>query len=176
MKQKIYFLSILCTLFSPIRGHSFWEETKAHFKQILCRGENELYVPVNTWHNRAMYDSEKTRDYNERPWGIGFGKVLTENDRKYSLGFMEFQDSHNKVEPVFAYKWQAVWRHDKTIRPTLGWMAGITMRHEYSYVPIPAILPVAGLDIGPFSVESTYIPSLGKNNGNVLFTWVQWRF
>ena len=176
MMKKIYYLSILLILFSPLKGHSFLEETKTHFKQILCHGQNELYVPVNTWHNRWTYDREKIREYNERPWGIGFGKVLIEGDRKYSLGLMEFQDSHNHVEPVFAYKWQAVWRKEKTIRPTLGVMAGITMRSDYNYVPIPAALPVFGIDIGPFSFENTYIPALGRNCGNVLFSWIQWRF
>ena len=176
MNKKIYALGISFILLLPLGGNAFWEETKAHFKQILCHGENELYVPVNTWHNRLTYDHDKIRDFNERPWGIGYGKVLIEDSHKYSLAFMEFQDSHNDIEPVFAYKWQKVWRTDKTVRPTLGLMAGFTMRSDYSYVPIPAALPVFGIDIGPFSIENTYIPSLGRNNGNVLFTWVQWRF
>ena len=176
MNKKVYILGISFFALLPLRGNAFWEETKLHFKQILCRGQNELYIPVNTWHNRWTYDRENIRKYNERPWGIGFGKVLFDEDHKYSLGFMEFQDSHNDIEPIFAYKWQKVWRLDKTVRPTLGWMAGITMRSDYNYVPIPAVLPVFGIDIGPFSLESTYVPALGKNNGNVLFTWVQWRF
>ena len=176
MNKKIYALGISFILLLPLGGNAFWEETKAHFKQILCHGENELYVPVNTWHNRLTYDHDKIRDFNERPWGIGYGKVLIEDSHKYSFAFMEFQDSHNDIEPVFAYKWQKVWRTDKTVRPTLGVMAGFTMRSDYSYVPIPAALPVFGIDIGPFSIENTYIPSLGRNNGNVLFTWVQWRF
>ena len=169
-------ICILAILLLPLSCGAFWEETKLHFKQILCSGGNELYVPVNTWHNRLTYDHSKIRDFNERPWGIGFGKTLEEDSHRYSLAVMEFQDSHNDIEPIFAYKWQKVWRTDKTIRPTLGWMAGITMRSDYNYVPIPAALPVFGVDIGAFSFESTYVPALGKNNGNVLFSWIQWRF
>lgn len=176
MRSKFYYISIFLMFLSPLSGNAFWEETKAHFKQIICRGKNEVYVPVNTWHNRWTYDHDKIKEYNERPWGIGWGRGLTEENHRYSLGVMEFQDSHNDIEPIFAYKWQRIWRLDKTVRPTLGWMAGITMRSDYSYVPIPAVLPVLGIDIGSFSFESTYIPALGKNNGNVLFSWIQWRF
>ena len=176
MRIKICILGITCITLLPLGAKAFWEETKSHFQQILCRGQTELYVPVNTWHNRWTYNHHRVHKYNERPWGIGIGKVLSEDSYKYSLAAMEFQDSHDKVEPIFAYKWQKVWRADKTVRPTLGWMAGITMRQEYSYLPIPLALPVAGLDIGPFSFETTYIPHLGKNKGDVLFSWIQWRF
>lgn len=167
---------VIIFILFPLKGYPFWEETTTHLKQILCRGDNELYIPVNTWHNRLTYDHENIHRYNERPWGIGFSRVLTEDDHRYALGAIEFQDSHNDIEPIFAYKWQKLWRLNETVHPTLGWMTGITMRSDYHYVPIPVLLPVAGIDIGSFSFESTYIPALGKNNGNVLFSWIQWRF
>ena len=108
MKKKIYLLSVFLILFSPLKGYSFLEETKTHFKQILCHGKNELYIPVNTWHNRLTYEHDKIREYNERPWGVGFGKVLMKDSHRYSLGVMEFQDYHNDIEPILAYKWQKV--------------------------------------------------------------------
>ena len=175
MRKKINFFCVIFVFLFSLNANAFWTETSAHLQQIFSQGQNEIYVPVNTWHNRWTYD-DRVHKYNERPWGIGFGRSLSEDSYRYSLGFMEFQDSHNKVEPIFAYKWQKVWRADKTIHPTLGCMAGITMRDDYSYIPFPLVLPVFGFDIGSFSFENTYIPFLGKNNGNVLFTWIQWRF
>ena len=137
----------------------------------------ECVIPVNTWHNRWFYDHEKAHSYNERPWGFGGGKYRYDEDgNRHSLVALTFQDSHDSPEPTFAYAWQKVWRQDKTIRPTLGIMGGITFRNDYHWLPIPAVLPVAGVDIHSFSIESTYIPGLGGNNGNVLFTWLIWRF
>ncbi|MDN6019708.1 MAG: phospholipid:lipid A palmitoyltransferase, partial [Enterobacterales bacterium] len=52
---------------------SFWGSFTDQVKQTWDADNYELYVPLNTWHNRAMYDKEKTDRYNERPWGAGFG-------------------------------------------------------------------------------------------------------
>ncbi len=138
----------------------------------------ELVVPVNTWHNRFIYEKDKIKEYNERPWGIGIGKsYLDENKNRHSLVALTFQDSHDDPEPTFGYSKQWIWRDTSDAwRFTLGYIAGITFRSDYDYVPIPAVLPVIGFEYKRFSLENTYIPGLGDNNGNVLFTWVRWRF
>lgn len=148
-----------------------------NIKTTWNTGEIEGFLPINTWHNRWVYEHSKAHTYNERPWGLGIGKYRMDADGdRHRLVAMVFQDSHDKPEPTFAYSWQYLFRKDKTVRPSLGLMAGITFRDDYDWVPIPAILPVMGLDIGNFSIENTYVPGLGGNNGNVLFTWLSWRF
>ena len=80
---------------------SFWGSFTDQVKQTWNADNYELYVPLNTWHNRAMYDKEKTDRYNERPWGAGFGVYrYDENDNWHSLYAMAFKDSHNKIEPI----------------------------------------------------------------------------
>lgn len=170
----IYILGISLWLVpSCAWGESTFTQTcKDTATSIWTQGRLELIVPVNTWHNRSSYSHEQIKDYNERPWGLGVAKTyIDEKSNRHRLLALTFQDSFNSPEPTFGYSWQAVWRAEHTIRPTLGVVAGFTFRHSYDWVPIPAAIPVAGLDIGPLSVETTYL--LGFN---VLFSWVTWRF
>ena len=185
MKKFLWMMIILCA--STVWAAEGAETTKkecsltckwwCNIKTTWRDGEIEGFLPVNTWHNRWVYDHDKAHSYNERPWGAGIGKYRYDADGdRHRLVAMVFQDSHNKPEPSFAYSWQYLFRKEKTFRPSLGFMAGITFRDDYNWLPIPAVLPAFGFDIGNFSVENTYIPGLGGNNGHVLFTWVSWRF
>ena len=180
------FILIMCLVFSSVAwagdetdtsGQPWWCRWWLNVKHTWESDRVELWVPVNTWHNRWIYEHSKAHTYNERPWGAGIGKYrLDEDGDRHRLAVMVFQDSHDKPEPTIGYSWQYLFRKDKTFRPTLGFMGGITFRDDYDWLPIPAILPIAGFDVGNFSVETTYIPGLGGNNGNVLFTWINWRF
>lgn len=93
-------------LFCPLSGRA--EENKLDFleqdiRKIYLSKNWDLYLPVNTWHNREMYDKKKTDSYNEKPWGIGIGKHIYEDDILRGLYFMVFSDSHSKAEPIFGY-------------------------------------------------------------------------
>lgn len=153
---------------------SWWDTVKKTWHS----DQWDLIVPVNIWHNRLTYDKDKAKEYNERPWGIGVGKsYLDEEKNRHSLFALTFQDSHDKPEPTFGYSKQWIWRDAADAwRFTLGYMAGITFRDDYHYIPVPLPLPIIGFEYKSFSIENTYIPGLGGNNGNVLFTWLRWRF
>ena len=152
--------------------NTFTQTCRETLSTTWQEGRLELLVPVRTWHNRTRFSHEQIARYNEDPWGIGLAKTYVDDrSHRHRLFALTFQDSHDKPEPTMGYSWQVQWRADSTVRPTLGLLAGITFRDDYHWIPIPAVLPVAGLDIGPFSVESTYIII-----GEVLFTWVTWRF
>lgn len=61
----------------------------------------DLYVPAITWHHRLTCDSEKTDNYNERPWGAGGGiSHYDEKENWNGLYLMAFKDSFNKWEPI----------------------------------------------------------------------------
>lgn len=138
-----------------------------------------MLIPVNTWHNRLTYDHKKIKEYNERPWGFGIAKTYESRpDIRHSLFAMAFLDSHDDIEPIAGYAWQKLWALDdaRDWRLTAGVMVGITMRSDYDYIPIPAPLPIFGIEYKRLSVESTYVPGFQKNSGNILFTWLRWRF
>ena len=152
--------------------NTFLQTCKQTFSTTWQEGRLEVIVPVHTWHNRAHYTKEQIDRWNEDPWGLGLSKTyMDEKSNRHRLLAITFQDSHNKPQPTFGYSWQAVWREEHTVRPTLGFLAGFTMRDELYYIPVPAAIPVAGVDVGSFSWEATYIPFV-----DVLFTWVTWRF
>lgn len=136
----------------------------------------ELYVPLHTWHNRRTYDADKIAEYNENPWGLGLGKYRYDEDGNWhALYAMAFLDSHNKVEPIAGYGYAKIWRPAQDWRLGLGFTAGVTMRQDYHYYPIPLVLPLLSVEYKRLAIQTTYVPG-GRNNGNVLFTWARWQF
>ena len=181
--MKKLLLSTALLLF-PVVSHaetqtnSFTKTVKKTFCNILKSNDYSLIIPVNTWHNRYTYDQDKINSYNERPWGIGFSKdYIDKNDNRHSLFAMEFQDSHNDVEPFIGYSYTARWamNEKKDFYLLAGGLIGITARADYHYIPFPAPLPIFGFEYKRLVIENTYIPGT-KNNGNVLFTWIRWKF
>lgn len=136
-----------------------------------------MFVPVNTWHNRKMYDKEKTDSYNEMPWGMGIGKHVYQDNIMRGLYVMAFSDSHGKVEPIVGYlrQWNYYIDSDKDFSVGAGYTLGVTFRDDYNYLPIPAPLPIFGIQYGKLSVQATYIPG-PYNMFNVLFTWIRFEF
>lgn len=157
---------------------SFYTRTKKSFSEIWHSNMYDLYIPINTWHNRFAYDERKIDAYNERPWGFGFGKTFIDEKRNVQqLYVIKFQDSHNRTEPMFGYNYKWQWYLDKKEHFVfgVGLTAGLTMREEYDYVPLPLVLPLVSISYGVFAIESVYIPG-GYNGGNVLFTWLRFTF
>lgn len=138
----------------------------------------DIYLPVITWHNRLTYDKKKTDSYNERPWGGGYGiSRYDENGDWHGLYFMAFKDSHNKWEPIGGYGYEKIWQpvQDKNFRLGLGYTAAVTARDDYSYIPVPLVLPLASISYDKLSFQATYIPGT-YNNGNVFFAWLRYQF
>lgn len=183
--KRISVILFICLVFLGLPATANEAETKEtstpSWKCTLCKisqsKDYSLVIPVNTWHNRQMYDQKKTDSYNERPWGIGLSKdYIDPKGNRHSLFLMEFQDSHNHVEPFAGYIYNILWALDKKkdFRVSVGGILGITARSEYHYIPFPAPLPVVGFEYKRLILESTYIPG-SRNNGNVLFTWLRWK-
>lgn len=135
----------------------------------------ELYVPVNTWHNRSFYTAKKIDEFNEQPWGLGIGKYRYDEDGDWhALYTMAFLDSHSDIEPLVGYGFQKVWRPTGNFRLGAGYSVGLTIRSDLNYIPIPIIVPLASIEYKKVAVQSTYIPG-GNGNGNILFTWLRWQ-
>lgn len=134
----------------------------------------ELYIPINTWHNRAYYTKQEIENFNERPWGLGLGKYRYDADGDWhGLYFMAFSDSHQKIEPIAGYGFQKIWQADNQVKIGLGLSVGLTMREELNYTPIPLIVPLISVKYKKVAMQSTYVPG-GDGHGNILFTWLRW--
>jgi palmitoyl transferase len=155
---------------------SLWQRAAGGLKSTWQSDRTELYIPLYTWHNRSKYSAEKIAGYNENPWGLGGGKSRVDADGNWhALYAMVFMDSHNRLEPIAGYAYQKIWRPTENWRIGAGVTAGVTARSDYRYLPLPVVLPIASLEYKRVALQGTYIPG-GNGNGNVLFTWLRWRF
>ena len=153
---------------------SFYSHIKESVSQTWQSPNSELYIPINTWHNRHYYSAEKIDSFNERPWGLGYGKYRYDEDGDWhGLYAMAFLDSHNDVEPIAGYGFQKVWRASDNIRLGLGFTAGVTIRASTDYIPIPVLAPLFSVKYKQVALQSTYIVG-GNGYGNVLFSWLRW--
>ena len=156
----------------------FFALAKETIRDTWNEGRMEVFVPLYAWHNRKAYPQDKISKYNEYPKGLGIGKYRY--DRKTNrdgLMFRGFSDSNYHFEPLLLYTWQKTWRSkDDFFGFSAGYMAGFTTRKEWHWVPLPMALPIISFDAGPISYAHTYVPGLGKENGNVWFSWMSVRF
>lgn len=154
---------------------SWWSGVKGSLSKTWQSQDYELYIPINTWHNRSYYTQEKIDEYDENPWGLGIGKYRFDEDGDWhALYGMVFKDSHSDIEPVAGYAFQKTWRPVNDVRLGLGYTVGVTMRSDMHYIPIPIIAPLASVEYKKIALQSTYILG-GEGNGNILFTWVRWQ-
>ncbi|WP_240651661.1 lipid IV(A) palmitoyltransferase PagP [Serratia microhaemolytica] len=157
---------------------SWWNRFVDDVKQTWHSSpDRDFYLPVITWHNRWTYDQYKIDHYNERPWGAGYGMSRFDgNGNWHAIYIMAFKDSFNKWEPFSGYAYEKIWRptQDNNFRLGLGYTVGVTARDNWSYVPVPALVPLASIGYQRFTFQATYIPGT-HNNGNVLFAWFRWQ-
>lgn len=155
--------------------NSLWEKASNVLSQTWQSPDYELYIPVNTWHNRSAYSDEKIDSFNERPWGLGAGKYRYDEDGDWhALYAMAFMDSNNDLQPVAGYGFEKIWRPADDVRLGVGYAVGLTARQNIHYLPIPGILPLVSVEYKSIAVQSTYVPG-GNGYGNILFTWLRWQ-
>ena len=181
MKQKYSAIALISVaLATPVladepASNSTWSYVKDTLSQTWESKDYELYIPINTWHNRNYYSSEKIDQYNEHPWGVGVGKYRFDNDGDWhGLYIMAFSDSHKDIQPIAGYGFQKMWHPNEDFRLGAGYTLGLTLREDYDYLPIPIIAPLASIEYKQLALQSTYIPG-GNGNGNILFTWLRWQ-
>ena len=149
-----------------------------HLQDIWELGGYELYAPVYTYHMPYAYTQELLRSYNDFPVGGGLGKGRYNERGNYEgLFALEFADSHSKPEYEGGYAWIATWHpFASDFRAGAGMIGFITARSDIRrYTPFPGVLPIASMGWWKLDVQATFIPG-GKNNGNVLFSWVKLSF
>jgi palmitoyl transferase len=164
------------TLAAAAESFSWWQGLRQDLVATWQSDQQEVLLPVHTWHNRHFYSEDRIREYNENPWGIGLGKYRYDGDGNWHSVFaMAFEDSHRNLEPYAGYGYMKEWRPGSQWRLGAGFTLGLTGRKEYDYVPIPLLLPLLSIQYRSVALESTYIPG-ARNSGNILFTWLRWQY
>lgn len=177
-------ICILATLLvaniSNVNAESFFTRATDKVKSewnLSMAGDTEMYLPLHTWHNRATYDHNKIKEYNENPWGLGFGKGYKDEDGDWH-GFyaMAFADSHKKFQPIAGYGYTKNWYYGEAYAG-IGYTVFLTARSDiFSYIPFPAALPMVSAGYKKVNLSGVYIPGFGGNNGNVAFIWGKYTF
>jgi lipid IVA palmitoyltransferase len=160
-----------------VAAESRFDQLVEHGKQTLAEtwdsSDYELYLPVNSWHNRHFYKKEKIDNYNEDPWGLGLGKYRYDAEGNWHAIYgMAFLDSHSKPQLAAGYAYQKMWHTSDNLRFGAGYTLGATVRKDYPFLPI--IAPIASIEYKQLALQSTYIFG-GNGNGNILFTWIKWQ-
>lgn len=157
------------------KNNGIWSKIKDTLSLTWQSTGYELYIPLNTYHNRRYYTKDKIDSYNEKAWGLGIGKYRFDDDGDWhAIYAIAFLDSHSDVEPVVGYGFQKTKWITDNFRLGAGFTTGLTIRNESNYMPIPVIAPLLSAEYKKLAVQATYIPG-GNGNGNVLFTWLRWQ-
>ena len=144
------------------------------------RGGNELIVTGYAHHLRSTYTEEKLRELNERAWGGGWARTITDPDGDtHSIFAFGFHESHRKVQWNVGYMYNTWWGPQDGLRAGVGVAAFIVQRPDIANgIPIPAVLPLASVAYKRFTLTGTFIPTVngGINNGSVLFVFGRYAF
>ena len=157
------------------KGPSWAKHVCHRFHQIWYEGNTELYLTGYAWHNRYYYSREKIGNYNENPWGLGFGKSFyDEHHNWHSLYAMAFLDSHKNVEPFVGYAFAKIIPLGEYASIGPGLTLGLTSRPDILHsIPFPGVLPLVSMTYRRASMTFIYIPG-SHNIGNVLFIVARW--
>jgi hypothetical protein len=152
--------SVINTLPGGIADSSsgFFSSNWDGMKKIVREGGTGLLLPTYTVHPAWDYDNR--RQENGYTWGGGITRTyIDDRGNRRMMYAMAFSDSHNNFEPFVGYGWTARWKLGSTpVYAEAGYTLGITMRGDYSWIPIPAPLPLIGLSAGDVSFYGTYVP------------------
>jgi palmitoyl transferase len=150
-------------------------------EKIWHEGDNELYIPLRTYHLRSVYGSDTIKTLNEKPWGIGFGRGIYDDDGDWhGLYITGFQDSNFKPQYMLGYAYQTYWHLADELKLGLGCTIFLAARSDtHHYLPFPGITPTASLEYQRASFNVTFVPGSRMSNdtnfGNLFFFWAKVR-
>lgn len=137
---------------------AFWADTVEGSRMIMSKGSDLLVVPTYTNHPR--WDWPQRDEENALPFGAGLARQLIDERGNERMFFaVAFVDSNYRIEPMVGYSWVARWPIGSTgLHWGAGYLAGITARGDYTWLPLPLPLPVAKIGTDTFSIYGAYIP------------------
>nr|WP_208949870.1 lipid IV(A) palmitoyltransferase PagP [Rahnella sp. ChDrAdgB13] len=164
---------------SQENNDGLWSSFKNNIAETWNKPQQQdLFIPVLTRHNRHTHSKKQIDGYNEHPWGGGYG-VSRYDDKGnwHALYAMAFKDSFNHWEPVAGYGYEKIWQpfSDQEFRLGAGYIAAISARDNYDYVPFPMVLPLVSAGYSRVTFQATYVPGT-NTKGNVLFGWFRFQF
>ncbi|MCI5850242.1 MAG: hypothetical protein MR009_01620 [Sutterellaceae bacterium] len=136
----------------------WFRDTGSGFSRILREGSTAIVLPLYTEHPRWDYDNRSQE--NAYPFGSGIARIMVDSRGNERLAYaIAFSDSHYKPEPFLGYGWLARWNLGSSgLHVGAGYLAGLTFRADYMWLPIPAPLPLVNVGTENIGAYMTYIP------------------
>ncbi|WP_295477689.1 hypothetical protein [uncultured Sutterella sp.] len=137
---------------------SFWSDAKEGASRIMSEGNTTWVAPVYTNHPTWAWDNRA--EENGWPMGMGLARqVIDEKGNERMLYLVTFVDSNYRPEPMVGYTWVARWPLGASgLHVGAGYLAGVTFRGDYKWLPVAGPLPLAKIGNDWFSFYGTYIP------------------
>ena len=173
MNKLLPALCVLLLATPALRAGEWWDSWKADLRATWKSDDYAVMIPFNTYHVRSTYDGDRIKKFNEMPWGLGIERHHTDALRnRHSLYVLAFAESYSHVQPTLGYAWEKnLFLNDsRTARVGLGFNAMLTARQKNYYIPLPGVTPTLSVNYRFLSVQTTWVPYLGRNDGNVFLT------
>ncbi|WP_035060287.1 hypothetical protein [Andreprevotia chitinilytica] len=139
--------------------------------KTFADGKRDLYLSGYAWHDPGTYTEQKRSELNNKAWGLGYGKQLTDADGNEDFVYgLAFSDSHKDMQINIGYGRLWYWDIAGPVKLGGGYTIGLTHRHDIlSGVPFPVAFPLVTVKVDRFSLLGTFLPKLGGglNHGNV---------
>ncbi len=149
-------------------------------KAAWFQGRATWFFSGYSWHLPGTWSQDRLDELNSNAWGGGYGFARTdEHGDNYIWFALFFKDSHDNLQSQVGWAWLTYWPAVSDVAVGLGYTAFIVQRPDIaSGWPIPAILPVGSVKLGPAEVMASYIPKLngGINHGDVLYLFARYQF
>ena len=168
-------LALLLNTHGLLAGE-WWDSWKGDLRATWGSDRHSVILPVNTYHVRATYDKERIENYNEIPWGLGVERFYVDaRENRHSFYALAFAASYGHVQPVVGYSWEKSFFFDSAhaTRLGVGYAAIITARQQNAYIPFPGALPVLSFGYKSLSVQTSWVPYVERNYGNIFLTVVK---
>ena len=153
--------------------HSWWDSWRSSLRATWKSDDYAVIVPFNTYHVRSTYSKDNIERYNEKPWGLGIEKYYVDEKRnRHSFYALVFSESYARAQTNIGYAWEKCFYLDDAgdMRIGIGYNATITSRYRQNYIPFPGTLPMMSVNYKFLSVQTTWVPYIHHNNGNVFLT------
>jgi palmitoyl transferase len=138
---------------------NWWKRLWGGYQRTIHDGSFDVFVSGYAWHPPTSYDENQKDNLNEKAWGTGLGRTISDNGTlQNGVYLFVSEDSHNDPQVMWGYSWVARTPSKAGLRLGAGYTFMMIQRDEYGYIPVPFATPLFTLNVGPVQTVLSYVP------------------